>query len=268
MWISIKACAHHGVFLCPGTPPPPATPLAASSPPSACPRRKIKNICHYLLKNMLPLPQHQPPAARVVSGAWLQDPCPSLGLGTGLSPPFQLEVADPGAPLPCQPPPPAPPAGRRHPERDDEHLWFLTLTGLGELAPERPGSSAAQDAFLMEPPWLWAAPYGSCYGKMAGFCLCVCVVNVSVCVRSTNCLHPSLLGALAVCKSQTASLTHAQLNCLLNCHSLRHILGVDKTLHLKHALKGRNCQVNAWIPQERKGGREGKRDKEQEGNKR
>ena len=45
-------------------------------------------------------------------------------------------------------------------------------------------------------------------------CLCVCVC---VCSPSPDCLHPSCHGALAKSGTQTASLTHGQLNCLLNC---------------------------------------------------
>lgn len=66
-------------------------------------------------------------------------------------------------------------------------------------------------------------------GKCACVSLCICVfsgiVGVFVCVRvcvflpSPDCLHPSCHAALAESGTQTASLTHGQLNCLLNCPS-------------------------------------------------
>lgn len=54
-----------------------------------------------------------------------------------------------------------------------------------------------------------------------GWCVCLWV-SVFVCVSfspSPDCLHPSCHGALAESGTQTASLTHGQLNCLLNCPS-------------------------------------------------
>ncbi len=72
--------------------------------------------------------------------------------------------------------------------------------------------------------------YWGKYGRAA--CLRICVFNrivcvfvcVRVCVRtsspSPDCLHPSCHGTLAESGTQTASLTHGQLNCLLNCPGL------------------------------------------------
>lgn len=45
-----------------------------------------------------------------------------------------------------------------------------------------------------------------------GLCVCLCVSS-----SSPDCLHPSCHGTLAESGTQTASLTHGQLNCLLNC---------------------------------------------------
>lgn len=63
--------------------------------------------------------------------------------------------------------------------------------------------------------------------NMAGWCVCVFNRTVCVCVclclrvcaipPSPDCLHPSCHGTLAESGTQTASLTHGQLNCLLNC---------------------------------------------------
>lgn len=59
-------------------------------------------------------------------------------------------------------------------------------------------------------------------GNMAGWCVCVFNRIVCFCVSSPNpdCLHPSCHGFLAESGTQTASLTHGQLNCLLNCPGL------------------------------------------------
>lgn len=71
------------------------------------------------------------------------------------------------------------------------------------------------------------------YGRAVGLCVCVFtgIVWVRVCVSLCLCmcvfspspdgLHPSCHGALAKRGTQTASLTHGQLNCLLNCPGLQ-----------------------------------------------
>ena len=51
-----------------------------------------------------------------------------------------------------------------------------------------------------------------CVCLCASVCVCVCVFS-----PSPDCRHPSCHGALAESGTQTASLTHGQLNCLLNC---------------------------------------------------
>lgn len=49
-----------------------------------------------------------------------------------------------------------------------------------------------------------------------GLCVCRCL-RVCAIPPSPDCLHPSCHGTLAESGTQTASLTHGQLNCLLNC---------------------------------------------------